>query len=50
MKLMKFLYNLSFIDIDFCKPKVIRGLDLNFKLFINSFKRCIGILQPINLI
>ena len=27
---MKFLSDLFFTDIDFCKPKVIQGLDLNF--------------------
>ena len=29
---MKFVSNLFFTDIDFCKPKVIQGLDLNFTL------------------
>ena len=31
--LMKFVSNLFFTDIDFCKPKVIQGLDLNFSLY-----------------
>ena len=29
---MKFASNLFFTDIDFCKPKVIQGLDLDFNL------------------
>ena len=32
--LMKFLCNLFFTDIDFCKPGVIQGLDLNFILYL----------------
>ena len=31
---MKFLSNLFFTDIDFCKPKVIKDLDLNFNLYL----------------
>ena len=31
---MKFVINLFFTDIDFCKPKVIEGLDLNFILYL----------------
>ena len=29
---MKFISNLFFTDIDFCKANVIQGLDLNFNL------------------
>ena len=31
---MKFVSNLFFTDVDFCKPKVIQGLDLNFNLYL----------------
>ena len=31
---MKFASNLFFTDIDFCKPKVIQGLGLNFNLYL----------------
>ena len=34
---MKFASNLFFTDIDFCKPKVIQGLDLNFNLYLLIF-------------
>ena len=30
---MKFVSNLFFTDIDFCKPNVIQSLDLNFNLY-----------------
>ena len=30
---MKFVSNLFFTDIDFCKPKVLQGLDLNFSFY-----------------
>ena len=30
---MKCLSNLFLTDIDFCKPKVIQGLALNFNLY-----------------
>ena len=36
---MKFASNLFFTDIDFCKPKVIQGLDLNFNLHLLIFLR-----------
>ena len=36
---MKFASNLFLTDIDFCKPKVIQGLDLNFKLYLLVFLR-----------
>ena len=36
---MKFLSNLFFTDIDFCKPKVIPGLDLNFNLYLPNILR-----------
>ena len=29
---MTFVNDLFFTDINFCKPKVIQGLDLNFKV------------------
>ena len=29
-----FVSNLFFTDIDFCRPKVIQGLDLNFSLYL----------------
>ena len=31
---MKFISNLFFPDIDFCKPKFIQGLDLNLNLYL----------------
>ena len=31
---MKFISNLFFTDIGFCKLKVIQGLDLNFNLYL----------------
>ena len=31
---MKSIGNLFFTDIDFCKLKVIQGLDLNFNLYL----------------
>ena len=31
---MKFVSNLFFTDFDFCNPKVIQGLDLNFSLYL----------------
>ena len=34
---MKFASNLFFTDIDFCKPKVTQGLDLNFNLYLVIF-------------
>ena len=37
MKLMKLVINLFFTDIDFCKPKVIQGLDLHFNLYLLIF-------------
>ena len=36
---MKFLSNLFFTDIYFCKPKVIQGLDLNFILYLLILSR-----------
>ena len=36
---MKFVSNLFFTDIDFCKPEVIQGLELNFKLYLLIFLR-----------
>ena len=36
---MKFASNLLFIDIDFCKPKVIQGLRLKFLTYIYYFLR-----------
>ena len=30
---MKFVSNLFFTYIDFCKPNVIQGLDLNYNLY-----------------
>ena len=35
---MKFLSNLFFADIDFCRPNVIQGLDLNFNLYLYLYK------------
>ena len=34
---MKFVSNLFFTDIDFCKPNDIQGLDLNFNLYFLTF-------------
>ena len=31
---MKLVSYLLFTDIDFCKPKVIQGLELNFNLYL----------------
>ena len=31
---MKILSNLFFTDIDFCKAKVIQGLELNYNLYL----------------
>ena len=31
---MKFVSNLFFTDIDFCKPEFIQGLDVNFSLYL----------------
>ena len=31
---MKFLSNLFFKDINFCKPNATQGLDLNFNLYL----------------
>ena len=36
---MKLVSNLFLTDIDFCKLKVIQGLDLNFKLYFLSLLR-----------
>ena len=33
--LIKFAKNQFFTDIDFCKPKVIQGLDFNFNLYLS---------------
>ena len=35
---MKLARNLFFTDIDFCKPKVIQGLNLNLNLCLLFFK------------
>ena len=32
--LFKFTSNLLLTDFDFCKPKVIQGLDLNYNLYL----------------
>ena len=37
--LMKFVSNSFFTDIDFCKPKVIQGLDLNFNFHLKILLR-----------
>ena len=34
---MKFVSNLFFTYIDFCKPKVLQGLGLNFNLYLLIF-------------
>ena len=31
---MKLVSNLFFADVDFCKPKFIQGLDLNFTFYL----------------
>ena len=31
---MKFVSNLFFTDIDFCKPKVIQGLDISLNMYL----------------
>ena len=36
---MKSDRNLFFTEIDFCKPGVIQGFDLNFNLYFLIFKR-----------
>ena len=36
---MKFVSNLFFTDSDFCKPKVIQDLNLNFDLYLLIFLR-----------
>ena len=36
---MKFVSNLFFTDIDFCKPDDIQDLDLNFNLYFLTFLR-----------
>ena len=36
---MNLVSNLFFTDIDFCKPKVIQGLDLNQNLYLSILLR-----------
>ena len=35
---MKSTSNLFFTDINFCKPKVIQGLDVSFNLYLLIFR------------
>ena len=37
--LWNFVSNLFFTDIDFCKPEVIQGLELNLNLYLSTVFR-----------
>ena len=42
---INFANKLFFMEIDFCKPKVIHGLDLNLSFFFVTFLRVHGCLE-----
>ena len=45
---MKSVSNLFFKDNDFCRSKVIQGLDLNFNLYLLIFLRGAWVSNPFN--